>query len=74
MPNSLSEDLFAASLIGNIYCLNKLNGNTMWKVSLKKPCFASPSLDFGRKLLFIGCCDCNMYCITFEGEIVRLQI
>ena len=42
-------------------------------MSLNKPCFATPSIDFDRRLLFIGCCDCSMYCITLDGEIVSAK-
>ena len=60
--------VYIALLSGQIISLDIKTGSTIWQTSLMKPIFSSPCLC--RGIIVVGCVDCYLYAIDFNGEIV----
>lgn len=73
----LSKDnnqLFVASLNGNIFALESNNGKLLWKQLLNKPIFSTIGI-WNDKYLIIGCVDQKLYCLNCDnGEKVKIYI
>ncbi|KAL1022606.1 hypothetical protein UPYG_G00029810 [Umbra pygmaea] len=60
--------LYAATLGGNVICLNPDTGSLLWRYSRQTPFFSSPSCSSGH--IIIGCVDGNICCLSHAGELL----
>ena len=69
-PVTDESDIFVTTLAGSLYSIDVF-GSVNWLLELDKPVFASPVLNSSKSVLFVGSVSGCLYCIQFNGVIVR---
>lgn len=62
--------VFATTLGGSLFSVDKLDGQTNWRFVLDKATFTSPILNETESLIFVGTCGGTFVCVSFDGLLV----
>lgn len=63
-PLRFGYRVLVTTLGGSLYCLDKANGNELWRFETKQPIHSSPASD-GKSVVF-GCDDGHLYSVDLE--------
>ena len=67
----MNKTIVFGSTDGNVYCLNKSEGDLVWKVDLNDRIISSPTVDEHDSNVFIGSDEGNMTCLDVRDGTVK---
>ena len=67
-----TKSVYVSTFAGNLFSLDKNNGEVIWNFVLDKASFTSPIIDAQNSLIFLGTCGGTFYCINLDGNLVIL--
>ena len=67
-----NNQLYVATLSGEILAFQSNDGQLLWKQTLNKPIFSTMAI-WKEKFLLVGCVDEKLYCLDRDnGQQVRI--
>ncbi len=70
-PTYVNKTVLFGSNDGSIYCLNKSNGDLVWKTDLNNKVISSPTVDEHDNSVFIGSDEGNMTCLDVRDGTIK---
>ena len=70
-PTYVNKSVLFGSNDGSIYCLNKSNGDLVWKTDLNNKVISSPTVDEHDNSVFIGSDEGNMTCLDVRDGTIK---
>ena len=70
-PTYVNKSVIVGSTDGNVYCLDKSNGDLKWKVDLNDKVISSPTLDKHDNSVYIGSDEGNITCLDVRDGTVK---
>ena len=70
-PSYVNKTVLFGSNDGSIYCLNKSNGDLVWKTDLNNKVISSPTIDEYDNSVFIGSDEGNMTCLDVRDGTIK---
>ena len=65
------DSVYTSTLGGNLFKVNKQNGQVIAQFELDKATFTSPVVNLNTQRIFLGTCGGTFYCLDFEISLVN---
>ena len=70
-PTYVNKSVIFGSSDGSLYCLNKSNGDLLWKVDLNNKIISSPTVDEHDNSAYIGSDEGNFTCLDIRDGTIK---